>query len=225
MYLTGIGGDVSLGDNIRENRERLGLSQEDVSHAIYVTRQTVSNWENDKTYPDVHSLLLLSNLFKASIDDLVRNDPALAQEAGQDFTWQRKVMKFGPLAGIILCLVMALMFSVIVPMLSNYVARNGLTYPPIVDIAALMGFVAGVGGFVLLCYVSSVSHSLDLDTRGEIAAFLQGADPDQVERVRESASRRIEVPHALLGGLVAVILTTLFWFYVFNRIVGLFPLG
>ncbi len=47
----------------RTYRTARGLSQEDLARSIYVSRQTVSSWENDKTYPDVESLLLLSVLF------------------------------------------------------------------------------------------------------------------------------------------------------------------
>ena len=41
---------------------------------IYVTRQSVSNWENGKNYPDIHSLVLLSKLFNVSLDILVKGD-------------------------------------------------------------------------------------------------------------------------------------------------------
>ena len=58
-----------------------GLSQDEVSKAIFVSRQTISNWENGKTYPDVQSLLLLSQLFEVSIDELVRGDVVAIQQA------------------------------------------------------------------------------------------------------------------------------------------------
>lgn len=54
--------------------ERDGRSQEDLAQRIYVSRQTISNWETGKTYPDIHSLLLLSNLFDASVDELLKGD-------------------------------------------------------------------------------------------------------------------------------------------------------
>lgn len=62
------------GSALKAKREERGLSQDEVSKAIFVSRQTISNWENDKTYPDVQSLLLLSQLFEISIDELVRGD-------------------------------------------------------------------------------------------------------------------------------------------------------
>ena len=67
---------MELKEHLKEHRNRLGLSQEDVAERIFVSRQTISNWENDKTYPDMQSLLLLSRLFDTSIDDLVKGDAA-----------------------------------------------------------------------------------------------------------------------------------------------------
>ena len=58
---------MEVGNRIREERERLGVSQEELARRVFVSRQTVSNWETGKTYPDVQSLLLLSGLFEVSV--------------------------------------------------------------------------------------------------------------------------------------------------------------
>ena len=65
---------VELGSHIKGHRARLGMSQEQLAEAIFVSRQTISNWETDRTYPDVQSLLLLSNLFNVSVDSLIKGD-------------------------------------------------------------------------------------------------------------------------------------------------------
>ena len=72
---------MELARQLRTKREERGLSQDEVAKAIFVSRQTISNWENDKTYPDMQSLLLLSQLFDTSIDDLVKGDAARIQQA------------------------------------------------------------------------------------------------------------------------------------------------
>ena len=54
---------MELGNQIREHRKAMHLSQDDLAEKILVARQTVSNWENGKNYPDIQSLLLLSELF------------------------------------------------------------------------------------------------------------------------------------------------------------------
>lgn len=65
---------MELAARIKEHRARLGLSQDELAQRIYVSRQTISNWETDKTYPDVQSLLLLSSQFDVSIDELIKGD-------------------------------------------------------------------------------------------------------------------------------------------------------
>lgn len=65
---------MELGDQIKAHRAALSLSQEELAEKVYVTRQTVSNWETGKSYPDIHSLLLLSALFDVSLDQLIKGD-------------------------------------------------------------------------------------------------------------------------------------------------------
>jgi len=67
-------GEMNLSKQIKKYRDREGFSQEDLAEKIYVSRQTISNWENERSYPDIHNLLLLSVLFDVSLDDLVKGD-------------------------------------------------------------------------------------------------------------------------------------------------------
>ena len=63
---------MDIGNQIRERRSRLGLSQDELARKLYVSRVTISHWETGKTLPDVQSMLLLANLFDTTIDELVR---------------------------------------------------------------------------------------------------------------------------------------------------------
>lgn len=65
---------MEVGKQIKRFRRDLKLSQEELAGKIFVTRQTISNWENGKNYPDVNSLVLLSQLFNTSLDILVKGD-------------------------------------------------------------------------------------------------------------------------------------------------------
>lgn len=65
---------MEIGKQIRKYRQNLNLSQDELADRIFVTRQSISNWENDKNYPDIRSLLLLSSLFDISLDTLVKGD-------------------------------------------------------------------------------------------------------------------------------------------------------
>ena len=63
---------MELGTQIRKYRNERTLSQEALAEKVYVSRQTVSNWENDKSYPDVNSLVLLSEVFEISLYQLIK---------------------------------------------------------------------------------------------------------------------------------------------------------
>lgn len=65
---------MELAHQIRRLRTERGLSQDELAQSIFVSRQTISNWENDKTYPDVQSLLLLSEHFGTTVDELIKGD-------------------------------------------------------------------------------------------------------------------------------------------------------
>ena len=65
---------MTLGQRIQEYRKAAGLSQEALGEELGVSRQAVSKWENGKSYPDIHSLLLLSALFDVSLDQLIKGD-------------------------------------------------------------------------------------------------------------------------------------------------------
>ena len=65
---------MELGKQIKNCRQEANLSQEELAERVYVSRQTISNWENDKSYPDVNSLVLLSEVFHISLDKLIKGD-------------------------------------------------------------------------------------------------------------------------------------------------------
>jgi len=65
---------MQLGRNIYTLRKEKGLSQEKLAEKVYVTRQTISNWELGETYPNPEQLILLSGALGKSIDELVGNE-------------------------------------------------------------------------------------------------------------------------------------------------------
>lgn len=71
---------MELNKQIKKYRTMMNLSQEDLAEHVYVTRQTISNWETGKSYPDIHSLLLLSSLFNVSLDTLIKGDLEMMRE-------------------------------------------------------------------------------------------------------------------------------------------------
>lgn len=65
---------MSLGQNLQFLRKKQNMTQEQLAEALDVSRQSVSKWESDTTYPETDKLLQLADLFHCSLDDLMRND-------------------------------------------------------------------------------------------------------------------------------------------------------
>lgn len=65
---------MSLGQNLQFLRKRDNITQEQLAETLEVSRQSVSKWESDTTYPEMDKLLQLANLFHCSLDDLVQKD-------------------------------------------------------------------------------------------------------------------------------------------------------
>lgn len=65
---------MNIRNQLKKYRKIYGLSQEDLAEIIHVSRQTISNWETGKSYPDLQSLLLLSDHFTISLDELIKGD-------------------------------------------------------------------------------------------------------------------------------------------------------
>ena len=68
---------MTIGEKLRAARTASGLTQERVAQEIGVSRQSVSNWENDRTYPDIMSVIRLSDLYGVSLDVLLKGDGAM----------------------------------------------------------------------------------------------------------------------------------------------------
>lgn len=74
---------MRFGEKLKQARARADLTQEAVAKQIGVSRQSLSNWENDRTYPDLASVLKLSDLYGLSLDNLLREDAELRQRMEQ----------------------------------------------------------------------------------------------------------------------------------------------
>ena len=70
---------MDLGKKIIEMRKKAKLSQEQLAEKLDVTRQTISNWENCKFYPDIDALVKISKCFNISLDDLLSYDNKVLQ--------------------------------------------------------------------------------------------------------------------------------------------------
>ena len=70
---------MQLGQTIQKIRKENHLTQEEFAEIFHVTRQTVSNWENEKSYPDLQILIAMSNQFDVSLDTLLKGDSKMVK--------------------------------------------------------------------------------------------------------------------------------------------------
>jgi len=70
---------MEIGKKLKEARLNRNLTQEIIAEKLNVSRQTISNWENEKSYPDIISVIELSNLYSISLDDLLKGDDAMME--------------------------------------------------------------------------------------------------------------------------------------------------
>lgn len=69
---------MDIGSKIKNARVRADLTQEQAAEVLGVSRQTISNWENEKTYPDIISVIKMSDLYHISLDHLLKEEASVS---------------------------------------------------------------------------------------------------------------------------------------------------
>lgn len=173
---------MEIGKRIREYRKIYNLSQEQLAEKIFVSRQTVSNWENDKTYPDIQIIVSLSILFNVSLDELIRED---LEEMKMKISNKKANKRADIYSLIMIC-------STILASLSIGLVV-ALPESKLIWIVPIILFLPAVwSSFVL----EKFKRNNDLKTYKEILAFSQNKD---VEMLRERrAPRRIRIEKGII---------------------------
>lgn len=128
---------MKVGKLLKDARTDAGFTQEYVAEIIQVSRQTISNWENEKSYPDILSVIKLSDLYGISLDELLKGDDKMLKHVSEstDIVASNKKLIVAILANIIL-LVVLIIFSSVIPNNSFYLV--GVFSLAIISSAALL---------------------------------------------------------------------------------------
>ncbi len=70
---------MEIGKKLKDARIKAKFTQEEIAEKLNVSRQTISNWENEKSYPDIISVIELSSLYSISLDDLLKGDEKMIE--------------------------------------------------------------------------------------------------------------------------------------------------
>lgn len=81
---------MTLGRNIQKIRKEAHMSQEDLADMFHVSRQTISNWENSKSYPDLETIVKMSDSFNISLDILLKEDLVMVKTFDNEIKNTRK---------------------------------------------------------------------------------------------------------------------------------------
>lgn len=186
---------MELGQQLKAHRKELGISQDELAEKIFVSRQSISNWENNKTYPDIHTLLLLAETFGISLDELIKGDVEEMKEeinAQERAGFNRDSLCFA-IFGIVTVLSIAPLYAFL-----DYIG------------CLIWALIVGVAGY--FCgRVELYKTMFDIQTYKEILAFQQGADLSALSAVRAErnvvkhrASKAVmAIASALIGGACA----------------------
>ena len=173
----------------------MNLSQEELAEKIYVTRQSISNWENGKTYPDIHSLLLLSSLFGISLDQLVKGDIEIMKEEIK----KEEIAKMNRYGKIYTLMLIATAVSA-VPLFMWLGVWAFIPWGMIWAISLFSAFK-----------IEKVKKTNDVQTYKEIVAFSEGKRLDDIQKQREIGKRPYQkillvIGSALITFVVCVVI-------------------
>ena len=74
---------MDLGTKLKQARQSRNVTHETLAERLGVSRQTISNWENNRSYPDIVSIIALSDLYGVSLDALLKGDPKMIEHLQQ----------------------------------------------------------------------------------------------------------------------------------------------
>ncbi|MDT2467633.1 helix-turn-helix transcriptional regulator [Enterococcus avium] len=193
---------MKIGKRIREYRKIYNFSQEQLADKIFVSRQTISNWENDKTYPDIQIIISLAILFNVSLDELIREDlEEMKMKISNNRASKRAdiysliMISSTILASLSIGLVVALPESKLI-----------LIVPIILFLPALWS------SFVL----EKFKKNNDLKTYKEILAFSQNKDIEVLRENREPRRIRMGKTIIVLGYAALTLLICLIAIFIAN---------
>ncbi len=124
---------MTLGNNIIKIRKDNNMSQEEFAEVFNVTRQTISNWENSKSYPDIQTLIKISDNFNISLDVLLKEDIELVKNIDvkvKETDKYKKILK-------IMIYILAILISVFCLVTIIFIAKITVKWKIVLTVVAL----------------------------------------------------------------------------------------
>lgn len=196
---------MEIGDKIKGFRKVHKLSQEDLADKIYVSRQTVSNWETNKRYPDIQNLILLSVIFDVSVDELIRGDLDAMKAKLSDKKTNVKMSVY-----TYVMMLAALLGATSMGLVFYFEQSTFIIVVPIVCFTIML-----FSSFK----VEQLKNSKNLKTFAEIVAFTQGENVEEQRQKRNRSANMLEkvmIVGGFIGVFLFIVLISIFIFSVFK---------
>ena len=177
---------MELGNQIKKYRQEARLSQEELANRVYVSRQTISNWENDKSYPDVNSLVLLSEIFQISLDKLIKGDIDIMKDTIKKEEVE-KMEQYGTVYTILL-------IATVVSAVPLFMWLGTWAFIP-------WGIIFAIAIYFAL-KIERLKKDNDIQTYKEIVAFSEGKRLDEIQKQREIGKRPYQKILLVIGSAV-----------------------
>lgn len=163
--------ESAVGSRIRSLREAIGMSQGELASRVFVSRQTVINWEKGKTLPDIESVKLLSAAFGITVDALI--DERSEEHLRQTERDRRTILS--SFAYGVVCLLTELAGAVVVAL--SYQFLDWDTAHTISNVEMALSSCLGLLVVISAFRVNRVKSERGLTNTVEIMAFLEGYKP------------------------------------------------
>ena len=112
---------MEIGKKLKDARIKSRLTQEEIAEKLNVSRQTISNWENEKSYPDIISVIELSSLYSISLDDLLKGDEEMKKHLEESTNVVKSNQKlFGVILLNIVIVILLIALGMFLPNKSYY---------------------------------------------------------------------------------------------------------
>lgn len=139
---------IKFGNRLKQERQKKQMTQQKVADDLNVSRQTISSWETENSYPDIESLIQLSNYYQVSLDTLLKEDTGMTE-----YLKKQEVLKSIKPVTIVLTIIDVMFIALICTDLLGIIKFNSW----VIRLVFVMGILNAIALILLSVFMKKVS--------------------------------------------------------------------
>lgn len=139
---------MKFGNRLKQERQKKQMTQQKVADDLNVSRQTISSWETENSYPDIESLIQLSNYYQVSLDTLLKEDTGMTE-----YLKKQEVLKSIKPVTIVLTIIDVMFIALICTDLLGIIKFNSW----VIRLVFVMGILNAISLILLSVFMKKVS--------------------------------------------------------------------